>query len=150
MNDVYTRLGAQVEQPAAGKQGNEVGGREPLELIVLRFVDERVDVGSQVGKIEVSFRPIQSPRGFIISHGRLFSRRKRPQPYPRPLLRLSDLRHPFPPGPLSNSPVLARSVLGPALPSCRAFLPWLQWVSSIVVHCWVGVKKRRQCSVMWK
>lgn len=70
MNDMNTWLGIDVEHSTRRKHGNEILGREPFELLRLKWKVGRV--GLQVRKIEKSIRAIESPGSLIISHGSFF------------------------------------------------------------------------------
>nr|GMC47555.1 Uncharacterized protein TCM_015082 [Ipomoea batatas] len=74
--------------------------------------------GGEVGEIENCGTPLDAQRRHVVSPRRHFRGGVSPQPYPRLLPRLPNLRHPFPPAPHPHA-----SVHRVSMPTLSAPLP---------------------------
>lgn len=124
MYDMHIVLRAEVENGVA------VRGRKPLEPVAGPGADQSGGGGrgggggADVREVEVRVGTVESPGSLIVGQCSLLCSGKRAEPEAGALLGLADLGHPFTPGALADTTVLAGGVLRAALAAGRALLPW--------------------------
>lgn len=87
-------------------------------------------LGSRRLEVELGAGAVEHDRSAVVGAGGVFGGGEGAEPFPGPLPRLSDLRHPLAPAPLSDSSVAEFAVVGSSLS--------LAFSTAAAAAAWVG------------